>query len=257
MPEPSTEVVILAQGTQSRLGRDVGFKQLLQLPACGGVQIMGRTITQCTSFVKPWDIMVVTWPEIWQEWSGSLPPRARPAMMTLADPGNSSLKGIARYLECDLRRAGMFGPRPDRTVVLLGDTVYSWECLSALFEAAADWGFVGTPDLSASSGELWGVAWHRSAEDRMLTELRDALARHPPFEGEYQPGQMRRWISGWRRGDIVNHVDKLRRHGHYTDISDYTHDIDIPAHITLLPWLSEAAAADDAQHGLVWPGVST
>jgi hypothetical protein len=178
-------------------------------------------------------------------------------VVTLSDPGNSSLKGIARYLEADpgVLHAPPARSRPDRvarTVVLLGDVVYSWSCLEALFRASRDWGFVGTPELSNSSGELWGVAWSRNVEGHMIASLRDALIHHPPFAEDYQPGQLRRWISGWNRGDLTEHVEKLRRNGHYIDIADYTHDIDIPAHLAMLPWLSESAAADDAKHGLVW-----
>jgi hypothetical protein len=249
----STEVIILAQGTQSRLGHAHGLKQLLPLPACGGMSIMGRTAIQCRSFVTRDDIVMVTWPEVAMGLRASSHPWSWPAdrVVTLPDPGNSSLKGIARYLES---RAA-HGDRPvddSRTVVLMGDVVYSWACLEALFQAAGDWGFVGTPDLSASGGEIWGVGWSWDAETHMMVRLRDALLRHPPFEEDYQPGQLRRWISGWRRGDIATHTENLRRTGHYTDIADYTHDIDIPAHLTLLPWLSESASADDRQHGLDW-----
>lgn len=240
-----TKVIILAQGTQSRLGHAHGLKQLLPLPACEGMPIMGRTAIQCLAFTASDDIHIVTWPEV--STSETMPAWTLTRVVTLGDPGNSSLKGIARYLESKHRAV-----RGASTVVLLGDVVYSWACLKALFHASYDWGFVGTPDLSAAGGELWGVGWSHDAEGHMMVRLRDALLRHPPFEEDYQPGQLRRWISGWLRGDIVTHVEKLRRIGHYTDISDYTHDIDIAAHLTLLPWLSESAAADDSANGPSW-----
>lgn len=246
----STEVIILAQGAQPRLGNHHGPRQLLFLPACG-VPILYRTIRQCYHLLDhlSWPT-VVTWPEVaavsrsWnvQCCNGVV----AAAHHTLPDPGNSALKGIARYLELREQQ----GRRYQRTIVLLGDVVYSWACLEALWEK--DRGFVGTSNLSLSKGELWGVAWSRRYEDWMMTQLRDALLRHPPFDDEHEPHQLRRWISGCQRGDMADHVVKLRWTGNYTDIEDYTHDIDIPHDLVLLPELSTAAAADDAKHGVFW-----
>lgn len=239
------EVIILAQGTQSRLGNQHGFKQLLPLPACGHVALLMRTLRQLAHRDYGGRVAIVGWDRMSTMVRDFTPTNLDCRWIELPQPGNSSLKGIARYLEA---RSGWSG----NTVVLLGDVIYSWACLEALFTSSWKWGFVGTPDLSSSGGELWGLAWTRANENAMLASLRDALLRHPPFEDEYQPGQLRRWISGWSRGDIATHVRKLRANGHYTDISDYTHDIDIPAHLALIPWLSEAAAADDLAHGIDW-----
>jgi hypothetical protein len=254
MKNAATEVIILAQGTQSRLGHAHGLKQLLPLPACDGIPIMGRTVLQCLEFTWMEHVQIVSWPEVEEMMSSTMPGWAMPSVVTLSDPGNSALKGIARYLESKHRsaRGDLPGLGCARTVVLLGDVVYSWACLETLFLASRDWGFVGTPDLSGSGGELWGIAWSHDAEACMIVSLRDALLRHPPFEEDYQPGQLRRWISGSRCGDITTHVEELRRTGHYVDISDYTHDIDVPDHLAMLPWLSESAATDDAKHGVTW-----
>lgn len=250
---PATEVIILAQGTQSRLGHAHGLKQLLPLPACDYMPIMGRTAVQCLSFVRSADITLLTWPEVL---NGTMPSWTIPRIVTLPDPGNSSLKGISRYLEQSGRiyddPPTSRSDQPSRTVVLLGDVIYSWACLEAIFRAARGWGFVGTPDLSAGGGEIWGVAWSHNFEGHMIGGLRGAMLRHPPYADNYQPGQLRRWISGSRRGDIIRHSAELRQNGHYIDIADYTHDIDTPDHLTLLPWLSESAADDDRKHGLVW-----
>jgi hypothetical protein len=241
----TTEVIILAQGTQKRLGMAHGYKQLLKLPACGGVPIMERTIRQLHRGEPGVAPTVVCTGDLTRSMSFHVAVQAR--SYELPDPGNSSLKGIARYLE-------LRGDQPpDRTVVLFGDVVYSWACLEQLLKFSENYGFAGTANLSASGGELWGVAWAREFDDEMMRELRDALLRHPPFGDEYQPGQMRRWITGWRRGNIVNHVRDLALRGHYAAIDDYTHDIDLPSDIALLPELSIAAAKDDADHGALWP----
>ncbi len=254
------EVIILAQGNQSRLGMAHGYKQLLPLPACGGMPILARTIRQLRSnliqdlhitLVATNGLVSAVHPAWW-----CVDPVIAGANATglidryeeLVDPGNSSLKGISRYL--GLRGTDHFSI--DRTVVLLGDVVYSWHCLHEIFfSPTRTYGFVGTSDLDAGRGELWGVAWHRDYEAMMLSDLAYALVRHPPFEG-YQPGQMRRWISGGKRGPLKDHVHAMRRAGHYLDVDDYTRDIDLPEHLALLPKLSESAAADDHVNNAPW-----
>lgn len=250
------EIIILAQGTQQRLRPYAGFKQLLPLPACGGVPLLCRTVRLVWVRCGIWPtITAVTWPDVRGRSDIRFPHNGQnivvaPAYVPLADPGNSSLKGIARYLET------RGGRRYEQTVVLLGDVVYSWACLDALWQIADGHGFVGTKDLASDRGEVWGVAWHRRHEDDMMSALRDALLRHPPFDDNYQPGQMRRWITGWARGDLRDHVAKHRALGRYADIDDYTHDIDVPHDLALLPELSAAAASDDEAHGMSWTDVS-
>lgn len=253
------EVIILAQGNQSRLRGMSGYKQMLPLPRCGNIPIIGRTIQQLCRFLDPAAVITtVGWPKMGiptvETLSGELPTCRG---VTLPDPGNSSLKGISRYLE----HRGV-SHNFDATIVLLGDVVYSWACLNAIMGCAmrtgatsrhgASWGFVGTSDLNASGGELWGVAWAKQHDVHMLGSLADALLRHPPFEDEYQPGQMRRWMSGWKRGDVAEHRDTLAEWGHYLAVDDYTRDIDLPSHVAQIPALSELAAADDAAHGMLW-----
>lgn len=257
-----TEVIILAQGTQERMGgRGVGWKQLLPLPLCNGVPILVRTLVQLKGFLKSSTITVVTWDALFRDadmtrgtrepWRDVVRGKIDPTLrhVELANPGNSSLKGIARYLE-----ERPYDRGAESTIVLLGDVVYSWACLAALRVISDMSGFVGTSDLSSSAGEIWGVAWHRSREDVMLADLRDALLRHPPFDDTYQPGQLRRWLVGWRRGDVTDHVTRLRRTQGYLCVDDYTMDVDLPHHIPLLEAASRAAAFDDENHDLFWDG---
>lgn len=246
-------VVILSQGQQSRLGdpKLVGYKQLLPLQACAGAPILLRTYRQLMARPDSFDVVLVAWPEILAGLAGSPMQRDpfieyRNHLVTLAVPGNSSLRGIHRYLHSSI------GSRDrEDTIVLLGDVVYSWACLDALFAMAKVGGFVGTSDLSGDAGELWGVAWPGRLSQYMFRELEDALLFHPPFD-EYQCGQMRRWVSGFRTGSLVGEVARRRRDGSYLDIDDYTRDIDTRAQLALLPELSTRAAADDEAHGLLW-----
>jgi len=244
----ATEVIILAHGAERRMGGQQGPRQLLPLPTCGGAPILSRTLRQLS----------VLWPQVT---ATVVAPMAITDMLfsrcqwpiytvcfELPAPGNSALKGFARYLE--LRETQ--GRRYQRTIVLLGDVVYSWDCLQQIWEMSADYGFVGTRNLSLSKGDLWGAGWSRPYEDWMMTKLRDALLRHPPFDDDPEPSQLRRWISGMQRGDLADHIAKLRWASHYAYVDDYTHDIDIPHDLVLLPDLSTLAAEDDAKHGVIW-----
>ncbi len=242
----TTEVIILAQGTQQRLGPGVGYKQLLPLPACYGAAILMRTLRQLFMACADSRVTLITWRDLFSGlWDRANSMELCVDLVQLPDPGNSSLKGIARYLELP-------GVRADKTIVLLGDVVYSWKCLDAIWACSATSGFVGTRDVSSSTGEIWGVAWHREHADAMMDDLRDALLRHPPFEDEYQPGQLRRWIVGMRRGELAFHVANLTHKGRYLAIDDYTMDVDVAGHIPKLGEASVAAAKDDAAHGMVW-----
>ncbi len=293
----NTHVIILAQGSQKRLGDLPVAKQMLPLPACGGTPILYRTLRQL------WHVMggvhihadrsdrvtVVTWPllvdklrlttvDIPMTLTGvggkpveprSIEWRFTPSTDTLDDPGNSSLKGISRFLEVEAaRRARRWALTPqvvppdhpewDRTVVLLGDVVYSWACLRAIFApfredprgfmtefgaTIGDFRFVGTSDISPSGGELWGIAWPGRADIIMKMGLKRALDAHPPF-AEYQPGQLRRWMWAMSRTFQTSTL--------YSAVDDYTRDIDTPEHVLMLPELSKAAAADDEANGVTW-----
>lgn len=247
MSTVSTEVVILAQGpTRARMGQ----RELARLPACGNTSILCRTVAQIQK--------ISTWPPTVIAgfvgcaspcfYVGTVKTDVVPAYVDLPRPGNSALTGIARYLE----RRSYENRLHDRTIVLLGDVVYSWACQEAVFQMSEGYGFVGTKNLALDKGELWGVAWSRKVDDWMMCHLRDALLRVPPFEDDHQPGQLRRWVSGLSRGDMQDHVTKLKHAGAYIEVDDYTHDMDVPHDLVLLPDLSAVAAADDAQHGICW-----
>lgn len=267
-----THVIILAQGQQKRLPSLTVAKQMLPLPACGDMPIMHRTIRQLYSLLDmvprtdPRDpiremITVVCWLPMSEELSRVGVPvahrlRYHPDTYTLVEPGNSSLKGIERYLS----KTADDRAREDyvRTVILFGDVVYSWACLRAIL-SGTHWnmGFVGTSDLSTAGGELWGLSWNLSANQTMLECLAAANAKHPPFI-DYQPGQMRRWL--WEVDRLIDGESaKSTETGRgllvrtwFKAIDDYTRDIDIPEHLKLINDLSQAAAADDRANGAPW-----
>lgn len=258
-----THIVILAQGEQKRLPNLLGYpKQGLRLPWCDHTPLMVRTLRQlqimcpdacitviCGAILRgvvesyqlpDFDTGTVQQPGLFAR---------RATFVELAQPGNSALKGIARFLE---RIAYGSDPDrdPDRVVVLLGDVVYSWGCLQELITQrphapAYPYAFVGTTDLTPSTGELWGITWTRSGAPEMIEGLGRALDHHPPFD-DYQPGQLRRWLWEMRGKDVAGVF------GAYHGVDDYTRDIDLPEHIEMIPALSRSAMEDDKQYGLRW-----
>lgn len=253
MATPQPHVIILAQGQQTRLPELGHPKQLLALPRAGGVQILARTLVILRE-LSPWaNVTVVAKNEL----AASIATSCYWESHELADPGNSSLKGVSRYLDHrrDLMNLGALEFEPSMTTVLLGDVVYSWDCLATLLltPGPAGLAFVGTSDLSESAGEIWGIQWLPSADAAMTDWLKRALRRHPPFPA-YQCGQLRQWLFTARRAmqDELRSVERGNAAVPFVAIDDYTKDFDVPADLELLEDVSRAAADDDAQHGLRW-----
>lgn len=232
-----THVIILAQGTQKRLGGFQVPKQLLALPAHAATgadnwQILTRTIGQVgkllverregTAFdaFQPHKITVVGWEAMRDALNHAKVPGEdlviMPEVWSLGDPGNSSIKGMSRYFQdYDRRSNARTRSRIEEyphTVVLLGDVVYSWACLRHLFRppcppnkvipGTGDVTFAGTSDLGPGGGELWGVAWYAGVDELVRLALSRGLRRSSKHEEEYQPGQLRHWL--WEIDAILN-----------------------------------------------------
>ncbi len=172
--------------------------------------------------------------------------------ISFSNPRNSSLRGIADTM-CALVTDGYLplgGVGIDlQIVVLFGDTVYSWDCLRALVhrDGPRAHQFVVSPNLTRSTGEVWGLSWHMEDDRPMRQALAAALRKHPPVDDTYQAGQMRRWLFELCDQDLGRMPD----HSRFTRDNDYTRDIDLPSDINLLPSLAAAALADDEKNGLL------
>lgn len=251
-------VVILAQGNQSRLPELAYPKQLVALPDCGNVPILERTFRQLDMLIPNVHVNLVCSSALIER-ALSFRPSLSVSYVTLPEPGNSSLKGLHRYF---LREpvAGYYGAVPAATtptVVLLGDVIYSWRCLLEIFRMGpCPARFVGTANLSPGGGELWGCAWRPNAHSAMLMALGRAVQKHPPasVDDTYQPGQLRRLLwdvdenHAWMFGAGDNR-------SWFVPCDDYTMDIDEPKHLDAIKkgaGVSYAAAIDDREHNLVW-----
>lgn len=289
-------VVIMCHGQQTRLADLKIRKHLLPLPLCG-TTILQRTIGMLEGARDVGEIVVVGPPDIaaalgftgmmdsidLATWSSS-PPDHPPVngyedpgvvymatppcleVVTLGNkPGHSVIRGLQKiraYLAQD-----RCGPEIvyDRTVVLMGDVVYSRRCLSALLHAVPPaeqpiW-FAVTPDLSPSTGEVFGLSYSRAGTAEFL-DILDNVA-HPPFDA-YQPGQLRRllWDRQSREGERWLAIEKvsssvvagavrssLRSKPHEACCTildhDFTRDIDTVKDLMRLGELDVAAWHDD------------
>jgi len=258
-------VIVLAQGQQNRLPELPCPKQMMALPLCAGVPIIARTLMMVRELDPIARITVVCKRGMYEPMFHWRPRAAAPddgnaldkvlqlagdielEQHELPDPGNSSLKGLGRYLDHrhDVIHQDALDFDPAQTVVLLGDCVYSWRCMGLLFSDAIPYNFVGTSNLSESDGELWGITWRKDAHDPLIQWLKKALRKHPPFAA-YQCGQLRQWLFTARAELDPQPVL-------YTSVDDYTKDFDVPADLEVLYQTSGRAGLDDALHFIRWP----
>jgi hypothetical protein len=226
----------MCHGEQSRL-RDLKIpKQLLPLPLCN-TTILGRTLAMLTGTDEVGEIVVIgdrrfaqhlfgkvscdPAPFLLSDWRTATAGKwinaeaeitsrtiRRPRGMggigleivSMVSPGNSVIRGlraIRAYLAMTRVTEDDDAELYDRTVILLGDVVYSRRCLAALVPKICNdemW-FVVSPDLTASTGEVFGCSYDREGTAEFLSIL-DAVP-HPPFTDTYQPGQLRRLL--WER----------------------------------------------------------
>lgn len=275
----TARVIILAQGQQSRLPDLDRPKQLLELKACRmpilirTLHMIGRTLggaevtVVCGEPIASQVMRMIEWKNRHPE--GIVDPRYMEppyvkyplTCVSLPAPGNSSLKGLERFM------ASRWGDKHESTHVLLGDVVYSWQCLRAIFNVklapepmGVKWSntsefpiaFVGTRDLTPSSGELWGVSWNRAAGGYMEELMTKAMHRHPPAQVDdvYQPGQLRRLLFAQddREAYLRTKYDLRQDRWWFIPVDDYTMDVDVPEHIPFLDTVSELARADDMEH---------
>ncbi len=238
----TVRVAIMAQGKQTRMPGLAIPKQLLWLNMCQDT-ILGRTLRQLRNIGSVTEIVVVGGREIahvvvpeggemptvlddpsvevgGRPWSEVMPtdqpgtlrltfedasqgPKRRPirmAALTLDDPGNSVLRGLQALAPWLLRDDA------DRTVVLLGDVVFSNQCLRELVtHPQGEVVFAVTTDLSPGHGEMFGLSFAAGIRYAIVTELH--LIEHPPFEA-YQAGQMRRLLWAWQRS--ASHTEMHR-----------------------------------------------
>jgi hypothetical protein len=266
-------VVILAQGNQSRFTGLTYPKQLLRLQTAerdhNSFPVLHRTLFQL--YGMPWtechvtvvcdgalrdDIKKLVPAGVYAANVMGQPLTRRMAVdvHTLPDPGNSSLKGLQRFLRDD---AALL--HADAVVVLLGDVCYSWAALRALWQCPTSLAFACTPNISPGAGELFGIVV--TSPGQLMAAVDVAMERHSPKQVDktYQPGLLRLVLFAidkvhqWK-GDsptaLGDHA--LADRPWFIPIGDYTRDFDKPADLEFLAPTARAAREDDARSGFTW-----
>lgn len=214
--------IILAQGEQRRL-QDLGYpKHALQV---GDESILGRTTRLLDE--RGWPMTVIGPPTL-----RSCVALHGARLITLARPGFCVLDALANIPH-------LFD---QRTVVLLGDVVWSRDALDRTLSCRRDLFFAGQPGpifvgvpSAANVRELFAVGFSEYEHDLVKQLVFDAPCR----KGSYDvngPGHLRNLLSAACRflaGDLLLAID------------DWTDDIDTAADLTTkLPLLSQKVRAD-------------
>jgi molybdopterin-guanine dinucleotide biosynthesis protein A len=228
---PNTQVLIMCQGQQRRLPLLNRPKHLLQI---GGVPILQRTIHLLAEHGVP-DCIVIGPQAIaddMQHW-------AIPTfLITLADPGICIVDGILAARD---RWSGSA-----RTLVLLGDVVWSQAALAAFLADERPVVFAGTPVLSASEGEVFALGFDDPQAMRNLCMSCPCRVDRSRIRGfpRQQGGHLRRLLWHAQEHARLRVHPSLRRSWHedmYLPIEDWTTDIDTPKDAERLPDLARLA----------------
>lgn len=211
-----THVIIMAQGEQTRLAKLDRPKQLL--PISDTETIIGRTLRMVSERVTGPKTVVCAGGGLWK----TLPAWLCTQQVTRAEitHGLANTKGLwAR----------------DRTIVLLGDVVYSPHALDVIC-SARQLTFVGRTEPSNITGKKWGDVFGLVMLDRDHATVGDALR---PELWQVTSGKL------WDLLEALVHEKRGVHGGLFTDLGpdDYTDDIDTPEDVELvLPRLRAAVA---------------
>ena len=213
------KTIIMAQGCQRRLKHVLDHpKQLLKV---GDETILSRTIRLVWEphYGNP-DVAVIGWPELLDTVFGVA------ELHTFNEPGNCILEGIAG---CRL----LFDK--ERTVILLGDVVYSRAAIEAIYADERPVFAAGSSDLTSSTGELYAFSFTREWEANVV-RLLHTRSCFGTLHKKYQPGHLRELYRA-----LKSYYGES-----YLTIDDYTTDIDTEEDLETFGALVEKALADDA-----------
>jgi hypothetical protein len=229
-------------------------KQLIEV---GGEPIITRTLRLVRELEPDARIEVVGRPEL-RSVCYVLPGAA--LLRTLSDPGYCVLDGIAAtsmgLAHDSFEGDGWLDQQP--LVFLLGDVVYSRAALAALLADPRPVVFAGTRDLNKARGEVFGCKFVEQARLRQLLSTvpcrwKNPVAKIPIRYPEPQGGHLRRllWHTQAHLGLKVprgSPPSKTWADAIYQVVSDFTTDIDEPAHlVTRVPVLDAAVRAEAAE----------
>lgn len=245
-------IVIMCQGQQRRLA-DLGHpKHLLKV---GDQTILGRTVSMLfhvdqalRQAGRETALDIVGPPELGSAVGHASHPMIGRGPLDRESPGNCIVDGLLATRK--LWANDVHG----RTVILLGDVVWSRRALAAVLSDPRPIVFAGTSALSASQGEVFALAFDNSQAVVKLCETcpcRVDGTRKRTFP-RMLGGHLRRllWWTQAQHHKIPPNRSKQTWHPDlYLPIDDWTMDIDDPADVARLPELARLIELEERDLG--------
>lgn len=241
-------IFLMCQGEQRRLA-DLGYPK--QLVYIDGEPLLHRTLRQLRNHLctHDADIYIVAR-------HGPLFHNAcviGDAFATeLAFPGICIVDGIRevfdpKRVESMIRMRDSYSMKIERWYVMLGDVAWTDDALAAFIQDDRDLVFAGTPDVSASQGEVFGLA---TRDPAYVRELADTCPCRIAPDGRVRTfrkqmgGHLRRllWHAQTRLGpeeQVKIGTARTWAPALYLPIDDATDDVDTPADVSRLPDLAK------------------
>lgn len=248
-------IVILCQGQQQRLPGLTVPKPLMRLQICRET-ILGRTL-RLVRDLTPRDsrILVVAGDTIRKDLlpfpsssatsdRGTLYHNAGGlGVVTLTKPGSSTIAGLAQLLPI-----GMPGSER-RTIVLLGDVVYSRESLAKIVHSAEPIVFAATRDVTPTQGEVFAMTWSPGSAMTAQHLIGRAYLEAPRHA---QPDSDDLRLALWKHVDFTAHPKELGRrlieNDSFLTITDWTQGFDTPEDLEHLAEIDQLASLEEDRY---------
>lgn len=223
-------VIVMCQGQQRRLPNLTHSKHMLEV---GGEPILSRTLRLLATHIggaSKCPVVVFGNKDLMPALqAGERAGLRSPLLAQFPAPGTCVVDGILA--------ARAAWDWDGRTTILLGDVVWSSLALTAFLLDQRPLVFAGTPDISNSGGEVFGVSFTNEKEMTVLTM--SCPCRKVNFSIP-QGGHLRRllWHAQAQRG-LVAPDGQTWHPDLYLPITDWTDDVDTPADVARLPELGQ------------------
>lgn len=242
-------ILLMAQGQQRRLP---DLKHPKHLLAVGGEPILVRTLRMLRdSTPGPWTRMdkdSVTIVGNASDFSRATVAAGLEGLVDIIpnnEPGACIVDGM-------IASRASWGYDLGRTLILLGDVVWSWAALEQVLADKRPIVFAGTPVLTAAEGEVFALAFDDPEELHRLCitcPCRVDGSRARSFM-KAQGGHMRRllwWTQECKKLRLPARSKQTWHPDVYLPIEDWTDDVDTPADVARLPELARLAELDERQ----------
>jgi hypothetical protein len=237
------KILLMCQGQQRRLAKEIDHaKHLLSI---GDEPILRRTLRLLHELGVGDHATVIGRRELAEAMLGW--PMST-SWTNLTDPGMCIVDGILEALR--LNEDPQTGIYPERTLILLGDVVWSRTSLAAFLADQRPVVFAGQSVVSPSQGEVFALGFDDPQAMKNLCETcpcRVDGKRQRVFK-EQRGGHLRRLMWHYQDMHRLRVHPSLRRTWNesiYLPVDDWTNDIDTPEDMATLPELARLAELEE------------